>query len=54
MNIIETDLPFNSNYNTRIGDPGGSVLHHAAGNGSVYDVHVGSVGTNMNTANATV
>lgn len=39
MNIIETNLKFNSNYSTRSGDPGGSVLHHAAANGSVYDVH---------------
>lgn len=39
MNIIETNLKFNSNYNTRSGDPGGFVLHHAAANGSVEDVH---------------
>lgn len=39
MNIIETNLKFNSNYSTRSGNPEGFVLHHAAANGSVYDVH---------------
>lgn len=39
MNIIETNLTFNSNHSTRNGNPPGIVLHHAAANGSVYDVH---------------
>jgi N-acetyl-anhydromuramyl-L-alanine amidase AmpD len=39
MEIIETNLKFNSNYSIRNGDPTGFVLHHAAANGSVQDVH---------------
>ena len=39
MKIIETNLRFNANYSIRSGDPSGFVLHHAAANGSVYDVH---------------
>ncbi len=39
MNIIETNLKFNSNHSTRSGNPPGIVLHHAAANGSVQDVH---------------
>ena len=39
MKIIETNLKFKSNYSFRSGDPDGLVLHHAASNGSVYDVH---------------
>jgi N-acetyl-anhydromuramyl-L-alanine amidase AmpD len=39
MEIIETNLNFNSNYSIRNGNPPGFVLHHAAANGSVYDVH---------------
>lgn len=39
MEIIETNLKFNSNYSVRNGDPSGFVLHHAAANGSVEDVH---------------
>lgn len=39
MNIIETNLKFNSNHSDRGGNPPGIVLHHAAANGSVQDVH---------------
>lgn len=39
MNIIETNLNFNTNHTNRSGDPAGIVLHHAAANGSVEDVH---------------
>ena len=39
MTIIETNLKFNSNHSDRVGNPPGIVLHHAAANGSVYDVH---------------
>ncbi len=39
MNIIETNLNFNSDYSIRNGNPPGYVLHHAAADGSVYDVH---------------
>lgn len=39
MKIIETNLKFNSNYSIRNGNPPGFVLHHAAANGSVQDVH---------------
>lgn len=39
MKIIETNLKFNSNYQERGGKPTGIVLHHAAANGSVNDVH---------------
>ena len=39
MEIIETNLNFNSNYSIRNGNPPGFVLHHAAANGSVEDLH---------------
>jgi N-acetyl-anhydromuramyl-L-alanine amidase AmpD len=39
MKIIETNLKFNSNHSDRNGNPPGFVLHHAAANGSVQDVH---------------
>ena len=39
MKIIESNLKFNSNYAVRSGKPSGIVLHHAAANGSVADVH---------------
>ena len=39
MKIIETNLNFNSNHSDRGGNPPGIVLHHAAANGSVQDVH---------------
>lgn len=39
MNIIETNLKFNSNHSARSGSVKGIVLHHAAANGSVEDVH---------------
>ena len=41
MKIIETNLTFNANHSTRNGNPDGIVLHHAAANGSVQDVHNG-------------
>lgn len=39
MKIIETNLEFAKKYAVRSGKPGGIVLHHAAGNGSVEDIH---------------
>lgn len=39
MDIIESNLKFNSNYSIRQDDPNGIVLHHAASSGSVEDVH---------------
>lgn len=39
MQIIETNLKFNSNHSNRSGKPAGIVLHHASGHGSVQDVH---------------
>lgn len=40
MNIIETNLNFNSNHSTRSGKPSGVVLHHAAASSaSVETVH---------------
>lgn len=41
MNIIETNLKFNSNHSTRKGSPPGIVLHHAVSNGSVEQIHKG-------------
>lgn len=39
MKIIDAGLKFNNNYAVRSGSLDGYVLHHAAGNGSVQDVH---------------
>lgn len=39
MNIIDKNLQFKGNYSLRQADPTGFVLHHAAANGSVEDVH---------------
>lgn len=39
MEIIDAGLKFNDNYAIRTGPLNGYVLHHAAGNGSVEDVH---------------
>lgn len=39
MKIIDAGLKFNGNYALRSGSLNGYVLHHAAANGSVYDVH---------------
>lgn len=39
LNIIETNFSYNSNHNDRTGNPTGFVLHHAACNGSVSQIH---------------
>ena len=39
MEIIESNLKFKSNHSNRNGNPPGIVLHHAASNGGVEDVH---------------
>ncbi len=39
MTVIERQLRFNSNHADRLGAPTGIVLHHAAANGSVEDIH---------------
>ena len=41
MTIIETNLSFNSNHSNRKGNPPAIVLHHAASNGSVEQIHNG-------------
>lgn len=39
IKINDVGLQFNSNHSDRSGEPKGIVLHHAAANGSVQDVH---------------
>lgn len=39
MNIIDSNLSFNSGHEVRSGSPAGIVLHHAASNGSVEAIH---------------
>ena len=39
INIIDKNLSFNSNHTNRKGNPKAIVLHHAACNGSVEDIH---------------
>lgn len=39
VTIIDTGLRFEGNHSNRVGAPKGIVLHHAAGSGSVQDIH---------------